>query len=88
MYGGRAVLPPFDAPRVRMTVISDPQGATFIASKFVPEGKDPGQESLVFEPMTASEGRSTVPAMTVTRVVLAEDQQMIPPAFAPSWLPA
>lgn len=51
VYGGRVVLPPFDAPRVRMTVISDPQGATFIASKFVPEGKGPGQESLVLEPM-------------------------------------
>ena len=30
-------MPPFDAPWVRMTVITDPQGATFIASKFVPE---------------------------------------------------
>jgi predicted enzyme related to lactoylglutathione lyase len=37
--GGRVVVPPFDAPWVRMTVISDPQGATFIASKFVPENK-------------------------------------------------
>ena len=32
--------PPFDAPWVRMTVITDPQGATFTASKFVPENKD------------------------------------------------
>ena len=31
--------PPFDAPWVRMTVIRDPQGATFTASKFVPENK-------------------------------------------------
>jgi predicted enzyme related to lactoylglutathione lyase len=38
--GGRVVVPPFDAPWVRMTVISDPQGATFIASKFVPENQD------------------------------------------------
>ena len=30
---------PFDAPWVRMTVIADPQGATFTASKFVPENK-------------------------------------------------
>jgi predicted enzyme related to lactoylglutathione lyase len=37
--GGRVVVPPFDAPWVRMTVIADPQGATFIASKFVPENK-------------------------------------------------
>jgi predicted enzyme related to lactoylglutathione lyase len=38
--GGNVLVPPFDAPWVRMTVISDPQGATFIASKFVPENKD------------------------------------------------
>jgi len=38
--GGQVVVPPFDAPWVRMTVIADPQGATFIASKFVPENKD------------------------------------------------
>jgi predicted enzyme related to lactoylglutathione lyase len=38
--GGRVVVPPFDAPWVRMTIISDPQGATFTASKFVPENQD------------------------------------------------
>jgi uncharacterized protein len=38
--GGRVIAPPFDAPWVRMTVLADPQGATFIASKFVPENKD------------------------------------------------
>jgi uncharacterized protein len=38
--GGRVLVPPFDAPWVRVTVISDPQGATFTASKFVPENKD------------------------------------------------
>jgi uncharacterized protein len=38
--GGKVVVPPFDAPWVRMTVITDPQGATFIASKFVLENKD------------------------------------------------
>jgi predicted enzyme related to lactoylglutathione lyase len=38
--GGEVVVAPFDAPWVRMTVITDPQGATFIASKFVPENKD------------------------------------------------
>jgi predicted enzyme related to lactoylglutathione lyase len=38
--GGRVLVPPFDAPWVRTTVIADPQGATFIASKFVPENKD------------------------------------------------
>jgi predicted enzyme related to lactoylglutathione lyase len=41
--GGTVVVPPFDAPWVRMTVISDPQGATFTASKFVPENKDLGE---------------------------------------------
>lgn len=38
--GGTVVLPPLDAPWVRMTVISDPQGATFTASAFVPENRD------------------------------------------------
>ena len=35
--GAKVVVPPFDAPWVRMTVITDPQGATFTASKFVPQ---------------------------------------------------
>jgi len=38
--GGQMIVPPFDAPWVRMTVIADPQGATFIASKFSPENRD------------------------------------------------
>jgi uncharacterized protein len=38
--GGKVILLPMDAPWVRMTVISDPQGATFTASKYVPENKD------------------------------------------------
>jgi predicted enzyme related to lactoylglutathione lyase len=38
--GGKVVLAPFDAPWVRITVIADPQGATFLASKFVPENRD------------------------------------------------
>jgi uncharacterized protein len=38
--GGKVIAPPFDAPWVRMTVLTDPQGATFIASKFVPENRD------------------------------------------------
>jgi uncharacterized protein len=37
--GGRVLVAPFDAPWVRMTVISDPHGATFTASKFVPENQ-------------------------------------------------
>jgi uncharacterized protein len=40
--GGQVIVPPFDAPWVRMTVIADPQGAIFIASKFTPENKDLG----------------------------------------------
>jgi uncharacterized protein len=40
--GGRVIVAPFDAPWVRMAVISDPQGATFIASQFVPENKGLG----------------------------------------------
>jgi predicted enzyme related to lactoylglutathione lyase len=38
--GGRVIVAPLDAPWTRMTVITDPQGATFVASKFVPENKD------------------------------------------------
>jgi uncharacterized protein len=38
--GGNVVLAPMDAPWVRMTVIADPQGATFTASQFVLENKD------------------------------------------------
>lgn len=38
--GGQVVAEPFDAPWTRMTIITDPQGATFTASKFVPENKD------------------------------------------------
>jgi predicted enzyme related to lactoylglutathione lyase len=41
--GGRVLVAPFDAPWVRMTVIADPQGATFTASKFVPENQGSGQ---------------------------------------------
>ena len=46
--GGRVIVPPFDAPwststyTIRVTVIGDPQGATFSASKFVPKNKDLG----------------------------------------------
>jgi predicted enzyme related to lactoylglutathione lyase len=43
--GGRVLVAPFDAPWVRMTVIADPQGATFIASKFVPENRDLGSQA-------------------------------------------
>ncbi len=43
--GGTVVVPPFDAPWVRMTVLRDPQGATFVASKFVPENKDLGSQA-------------------------------------------
>jgi uncharacterized protein len=38
--GGSVIVPPFDAPWVRVTVLADPQGATFIASRFTPENKD------------------------------------------------
>jgi uncharacterized protein len=38
--GGEVVSGPFDAPWARMAVINDPQGASFIASQFVPENKD------------------------------------------------
>ncbi len=38
--GGTVVVAPFDAPWVRSTVLADPAGATFIASKFEPENRD------------------------------------------------
>jgi hypothetical protein len=37
--GGQVIAGPFDAPWVRMAVIADPQGASFIASQFVPENR-------------------------------------------------
>jgi predicted enzyme related to lactoylglutathione lyase len=40
--GGTVVVPPLDVPWSRLTVIRDPQGATLIASQFVPENKDLG----------------------------------------------
>jgi uncharacterized protein len=50
--GGTVVVPPFDAPWVRMTVLADPHGATFVASKFVPENKDLGSHADA--PVTAA----------------------------------
>ena len=47
--GGKVLVAPFDAPWVRMAVLADPQGASFIASKFVPENRD-----LAAAPATAA----------------------------------
>ena len=38
--GAEVVVPPFDAPFARITVLRDPQGATFTVSQFVPENRD------------------------------------------------
>jgi predicted enzyme related to lactoylglutathione lyase len=38
--GGTVLAPPMDAPFVRFTVLSDPQGAVFTASKYVPPGSE------------------------------------------------
>jgi predicted enzyme related to lactoylglutathione lyase len=38
--GGEVLVPPFDAPWVRSTIIRDPQGATFTANQFVPENSE------------------------------------------------
>jgi len=43
--GGQVVVAPFDAPWVRMTIVTDPQGATFTASMFAPQNKSVGQSS-------------------------------------------
>jgi uncharacterized protein len=42
--GGEILVPPFDAPWVRMTIVRDPQGAMFIASQFVPENANLASE--------------------------------------------
>jgi predicted enzyme related to lactoylglutathione lyase len=41
--GGTVLLAPVDAPYSRLTVLRDPQGATFSATAFVPENKDVGR---------------------------------------------
>jgi predicted enzyme related to lactoylglutathione lyase len=41
--GGTVIVDPIDAPYSRLTVLRDPQGATFSASAFVPENKDVGR---------------------------------------------
>jgi predicted enzyme related to lactoylglutathione lyase len=38
--GGKVLAEPFDAPWVRMTIIADPQGASFIGSQFAPQNKN------------------------------------------------
>jgi uncharacterized protein len=38
--GGQVVAAPVDAPWVRMAVLADPQGATFVASQFAPENRN------------------------------------------------
>jgi hypothetical protein len=38
--GGQVVVPPFDEPFVRRSVIRDPQGASFIISQFVPDNTE------------------------------------------------
>jgi uncharacterized protein len=49
--GGKVIVPPFDAPwstasyTIRITVIADPQGATFICSKFTPANGDLGSQA-------------------------------------------
>jgi predicted enzyme related to lactoylglutathione lyase len=49
--GGTVIVPPFDAPwstptyTIRITVIADPQGATFSASKFVAKIQHPGGQA-------------------------------------------
>jgi uncharacterized protein len=43
--GGTTIVAPFDAPWSRLTILGDPQGASFVASQFVPENKDLGGEA-------------------------------------------
>lgn len=37
--GGKVLVPPLDAPYVRLTVLADPQGTAFTASQFVAENR-------------------------------------------------
>jgi predicted enzyme related to lactoylglutathione lyase len=50
--GGTVEVEPFDMPWVRQTVITDPQGVTFTASKFVPENQ--GADAPADTPATAA----------------------------------
>jgi predicted enzyme related to lactoylglutathione lyase len=49
--GGKVIVPPFDAPwststyTIRVTVLGDPQGAMFSASKFLPKNKNPASQT-------------------------------------------
>ena len=43
--GGKVLVPPFDAPWARTTVIADPQGARLIANKFVPENRSQSESA-------------------------------------------
>jgi predicted enzyme related to lactoylglutathione lyase len=45
--GGTVLVPPFDAPWIRGTVIRDPQGATFNANQFVPENQSQEADAAV-----------------------------------------
>jgi hypothetical protein len=43
--GGQVVVAPMDVPWARITVIADPQGATFTASQFVVENRDLAEQA-------------------------------------------
>ncbi len=43
--GGTVLVGPVDAPYSRLTVLRDPQGATFSVTAFVPENKDIGPDA-------------------------------------------
>jgi len=44
--GGTVLVAPIDAPYSRLTVLQDPQGATFSATAFVPENRDVGRAAV------------------------------------------
>ena len=46
--GATVLVPPFDAPWVRMSIVRDPQGAVFTASQFVPPSWDSGSAQTRF----------------------------------------
>jgi hypothetical protein len=54
--GGTVLVPPFDAPYVRMTVIRDPQGAVFTASKYMPPSQDAARAPAAAEQVASVQG--------------------------------
>ena len=73
--GGEVVAGPVDAPWARMAVIKDPQGATFIASQFVPRTRTSRLSSAAprWPPSTSSIATTCGLDVALTRRQLLRD---------------